>query len=158
MARFFWPPESSRERPLEVGLVEAEARERLVDLRDHLVAALVLEAVREGVVAVVQRRRVVALGHPVLEPAQLGLDRVEVREGAGREVVQLLGQVRLGRAWSTVAIRTALALMNSPASGSSRPSAIRRRVVLPAPLRPTRPTFSPGLCCQVASRRTTFGP
>jgi hypothetical protein len=33
----------------------------------------------------------------------------------------------------------------SPSSGDSSPTIIRNSVVLPAPLGPTRPTFSPGV-------------
>ena len=83
-----------REGPLEVGLLETEAGQRLVDLGHHLVASLVLEAVREGVVLVVQRGRGVPLRHPVLEVPELGFDDMERREGAGGEVVELLGQIR----------------------------------------------------------------
>ena len=91
------PARELRERPLEVRLVEPEARQRLLDLRDHVVAALVLEPVRQRVVAVVDGGGVVAVGHRVLEPAHLRLDRVERLEGAGREVVERLGGVRLER-------------------------------------------------------------
>ena len=94
IARFFWPPESSARDLDEVRrLVEAEARERLVDLRDHVVAALVLEAVRQVVVPVVEGRGVLPFGHLVLEPPHLRLDGVEVREGAGDVVVERLGEV-----------------------------------------------------------------
>src|SRR5918993_5607616 len=39
----------------------------------------------------------------------------------------------------------------SPSSGASSPTIIRNRVVLPDPLGPTRPTFSPGLSWNDAS-------
>ena len=45
-----------------------------------------------------------------------------------------------------------------PLSGSSSERRILNSVVFPAPFFPTRPTFSPGLCCQVTPRRTSFGP
>ncbi len=84
-----------RQRPFEIRLVEPEARECLVDLRDHVVSALVLEAMRQGVVPVVERDGRVALGHPVFHGAQLRLDLVEVGEGARGEVVKAFRDVRL---------------------------------------------------------------
>ena len=146
-----------RKGPAELLLFEAEAGEGLLDLRHHVVAAFVLEAVGQRVVAVVCRRRGVSVSHGVLEPAHLRLDPVQVLEGASDEVVEGLAQVRRGHL-----IHRADADRVGPhdftRSGSSVPSTRRNRVVLPAPLRPIRPTFSPGLCCQVASRSTSFGP
>src|ERR1700744_2554582 len=46
----------------------------------------------------------------------------------------------------------------SPSSGSSSPIIMRKRVVLPAPLGPTRPTFSPGLSWKDASTKTSCLP
>src|ERR1700732_1489176 len=40
-----------------------------------------------------------------------------------------------------------------PSSGSSSPTTMRKRVVLPAPLGPTRPTFSPGFNWKEASTK-----
>ena len=84
-----------RERSREVSFLETEARESLVDLGDHFVAALVLEAVRQGVIAVVQGRAVLSVGHRMLELAHLGFGRMEVRECPGNVVVQRLGEVGL---------------------------------------------------------------
>src|SRR5258705_6835270 len=46
----------------------------------------------------------------------------------------------------------------SPSSGDSSPTIIRNSVVLPAPLGPTRPTFSPGLGWKDASTKSTCRP
>src|SRR5687767_11130386 len=46
----------------------------------------------------------------------------------------------------------------SPSSGASSPTIIRKRVVLPAPLGPTRPTFSPGLIWNDASTKRICRP
>src|ERR1700684_3256458 len=46
----------------------------------------------------------------------------------------------------------------SPSSRSSSPTIMRKRVVLPAPLGPTRPTFSPGLSWNDASTNTSCLP
>src|ERR1041384_1510140 len=46
----------------------------------------------------------------------------------------------------------------SPSSGDSSPTIIRKSVVLPAPLGPTRPTFSPGLSWKDASTKRTCRP
>src|SRR5882762_4024903 len=46
----------------------------------------------------------------------------------------------------------------SPSSGDSSPTIIRKIVVLPAPLGPTRPTFSPGLSWNEASTKRTCRP
>ncbi len=46
----------------------------------------------------------------------------------------------------------------SPSSGDSSPTIIRNSVVLPAPLGPTRPTFSPGLSWKEASTKSTWRP
>src|SRR5512139_670245 len=46
----------------------------------------------------------------------------------------------------------------SPSSGDSSPVIIRKMVVLPAPLGPTRPTFSPGLSWNEASTNRTWRP
>src|SRR5450631_2960765 len=45
-----------------------------------------------------------------------------------------------------------------PSSGSSSPTTMRKRVVLPEPLGPTRPTFSPGLSWKEASTNTSCLP
>src|SRR6476661_5710054 len=41
----------------------------------------------------------------------------------------------------------------SPSSGASSPTIMRKSVVLPDPLGPTRPTFSPGLSWKEASTK-----
>ena len=46
----------------------------------------------------------------------------------------------------------------SPSSGTSSPTIIRNSVVLPEPLGPTRPTFSPGLSWKEASTKRTCLP
>src|SRR6187431_2709389 len=46
----------------------------------------------------------------------------------------------------------------SPSSGVSSPTIMRKRVVLPAPLGPTRPTFSPGLSWKLASTKMSCLP
>src|SRR6478736_10426452 len=46
----------------------------------------------------------------------------------------------------------------SPSSGSSSPTTMRKSVVFPAPLGPTRPTFSPGLSWNDASTKTSCLP
>src|SRR3954469_24934302 len=46
----------------------------------------------------------------------------------------------------------------SPSSAVSSPTIRRNRVVLPAPLGPTRPTFSPGLSWKEASMKRTWRP
>src|SRR4051812_34368912 len=46
----------------------------------------------------------------------------------------------------------------SPSSGSSSPTTMRKSVVFPAPLGPTRPTFSPGLSWNDASTNTSCLP
>src|SRR5258705_5887625 len=46
----------------------------------------------------------------------------------------------------------------SPSSADSSPTIIRNSVVLPAPLGPTRPTFSPGLSWKDASTKSTCRP
>ena len=46
----------------------------------------------------------------------------------------------------------------SPSSAASSPTIIRNSVVLPAPLGPTRPTFSPGLSWKEASTKRTWRP
>ena len=83
-------PRQLRQGPLKIALVEAQPRQRLVDLGDHLVAAFVLEPVGERVVPVVQSRRVLPVGHLMLEPPELRFHRVEPREGPGGEIVQPL--------------------------------------------------------------------
>src|SRR5512137_1821426 len=45
-----------------------------------------------------------------------------------------------------------------PASTSASPMRIRQRVVLPAPLGPTRPTRWPRVMCHVRSRNTVWAP
>src|SRR5450755_1526813 len=45
-----------------------------------------------------------------------------------------------------------------PSSGSSSPTTMRKRVVLPEPLGPTSPTFSPGLSWKEASTKTSCLP
>ncbi len=49
-----------------------------------------------------------------------------------------------GACWRTVASRARVARRMSPPSGASSPAMARSRVVLPAPLRPTRPMRRPG--------------
>src|SRR5271167_2730473 len=46
----------------------------------------------------------------------------------------------------------------SPSSGTSSPTTMRNRVVLPEPLGPTRPTFSPGFSWNEASTKTSCLP
>src|SRR6185369_11055285 len=46
----------------------------------------------------------------------------------------------------------------SPSSGASSPTIMRKSVVLPDPLGPTRPTFSPGLSWNEASTKRTCRP
>src|ERR1700733_6409778 len=46
----------------------------------------------------------------------------------------------------------------SPSSGDSSPTTIRNRVVLPEPLGPTSPTFSPGFNWKEASTNTNCFP
>ena len=46
----------------------------------------------------------------------------------------------------------------SPSSGASSPTIMRKSVVLPAPLGPTRPTFSPGLIWNEASTKRICRP
>src|SRR5512139_1724663 len=46
----------------------------------------------------------------------------------------------------------------SPSSGDSSPVIIRKMVVLPAPLGPTRPTFSPGFSWNDASTKMSCLP
>src|ERR1043165_7612642 len=46
----------------------------------------------------------------------------------------------------------------SPSSGVSSPTVMRKSVVLPAPLGPTSPTFSPGLNWKDASTNSTCRP
>src|SRR5216684_5576735 len=46
----------------------------------------------------------------------------------------------------------------SPSSGTSSPTTMRKSVVFPAPLGPTRPTFSPGLSWNEASTKTSCLP
>src|SRR6185503_11004365 len=46
----------------------------------------------------------------------------------------------------------------APSSGASSPTIMRKRVVLPDPLGPTRPTFSPGLSWKEASTNRTCRP
>src|SRR5687768_9183763 len=48
--------------------------------------------------------------------------------------------------------------LTEPESGSEYPARISRRVVLPAPLRPTSPTFSPASIASVAPERTFRSP
>ncbi len=43
--------------------------------------------------------------------------------------------------------------VTSPSSGDSSPMIMRKRVVLPAPFGPTRPTFSPGFSWKDASTK-----
>src|SRR6185369_3219338 len=45
-----------------------------------------------------------------------------------------------------------------PSSGASSPTTMRNRVVLPEPLGPTRPTFSPGFNWKDASTKTSCRP
>src|ERR1700683_2827155 len=45
-----------------------------------------------------------------------------------------------------------------PSSGDSSPTTMRKRVVLPEPLGPTRPTFSPGFNWKDASTKTNCLP
>src|SRR5579872_4606013 len=51
-----------------------------------------------------------------------------------------------------------LGTVTSPSSGSSSPTIMRKSVVLPEPLGPTRPTFSPGLSWKEASTKTNCLP
>src|SRR5580698_4730334 len=46
----------------------------------------------------------------------------------------------------------------SPSSGDSSPTTMRKRVVLPEPLGPTRPTFSPGFNWKEASTKISCLP
>src|SRR6187200_705055 len=46
----------------------------------------------------------------------------------------------------------------SPSSAASSPTIIRNSVVLPAPLGPTRPTFSPGFSWNEASTKISWRP
>src|SRR6187455_2433463 len=46
----------------------------------------------------------------------------------------------------------------SPSSGASSPTIMRKSVVLPDPLGPTRPTFSPGLSWKEASTKRICRP
>jgi len=48
--------------------------------------------------------------------------------------------------------------VNAPASGARSPAAMRRKVDLPQPLRPTRPMRSLSLIAMVARSRTVCGP
>src|ERR1051326_6616345 len=66
--------------------------------------------------------------------------------------------VSASRCWPTWPIVRPDARMIWPRSGSSCFSSRRKSVVFPAPLRPTRPTCSPGLCCHVTPRSTSCGP
>jgi hypothetical protein len=56
IARFFWPPESSESGRPKSALSKPRPESGLLDLRDHLVSAFVLEAVGDRVVAVVDER------------------------------------------------------------------------------------------------------
>ena len=82
------------QRALEIRLLETEAGQRLVHLGDHLVAALVLEPVRERVVPVVKRRGMVPVRHRVLHAPQVAFDCVEMGEGARRIVVDGFRKIR----------------------------------------------------------------
>ena len=51
-----------------------------------------------------------------------------------------------------------LGMETAPSSGDSSPTISRNTVVLPAPLGPTRPTFSPGLSWNEVSTNRTWRP
>jgi len=63
-----------------------------------------------------------------------------------------------GMSWATAALRQWRGSCSSPLSSCRWPCSSANRLDLPAPLRPTRPIFSPGLSTALAPSSTTLGP
>src|SRR5208282_2899765 len=63
-----------------------------------------------------------------------------------------------GQSWRKYAIVNFLGTETAPSSGVSSPTTIRNSVVLPDPLGPTSPTFSPGFNWKEASTKSNCLP
>ena len=143
--RIFQPPESAPTSPSIISWLKLEAGQHFARRGLQRVAVELLEAALHLAIALDDRVHVVGLvriGHRGLELAQFGRHRAH-RAGAvhhlgdgaaARHFADILAEIADGDA----AIDRHLALV-----GRSWPVIMRNSVVLPAPLGPTRPTFSP---------------
>ena len=144
-------PFTARQRAegqLEAVGAQSHAVGELPHLRFGRVATRRLESLLRGAEAldVAVRRRLVHRDAQLLQRASAAR-RARARRARGRGP-----WCRRGRRHSegpARGSRSHAARRIAPARGASAPPSTRNNVVLPAPFRPTRPTFSPGRTCSV---------
>ena len=137
------PPENSDDGPLLLGMGEAEAGEDFGGARRRRMGADIGEPGLD-------------FGDPVRLGGGLRLGQKLRALAVGREhdLEQAFGAVgRFLREPADAAARRSAA--PAPCSGAISPAITRNKVVLPAPLRPTRPTRAPvGICAEAPSSRS----
>ena len=144
---------------LPVLLRHAEAGQRLLHPLVEVIAVEVVEALAQpGVLAGWRPRPAPACSRRVeLVLEALGLRRARAHGPQDGRLVR----ERPGRgcdSWPSMPTRTPCAVWALPASGSSWPTRMRSRVVLPAPLGPTSPTRSPRAMEPLTESRMTNVP
>ena len=140
---------AARERAdvaIDLVVLEAEAVQHFAGLRFQRVAAEMLvfllhfAEAREDAIHFVRRAGIV---HGVLQRFELMM-QIAGAAAAGDGFVEDRAALHLLHVLAEVADGELLGNRDAPSSGSSSPTIMRKSVVLPEPLGPTRPTFSPG--------------
>jgi hypothetical protein len=157
------PPENEASGRSELVGGEAEPREHALDARRALESARELE--RRALAVVALRELFGRLGARARRTAAISRSsRAISRSSASMWLVASDASSRTLRgvagsiSWRRRPTRTPRPHTTRPSSASSSPAAIRSRVVLPAPLRPIRPTRSPGATCRSTPRNSTRAP
>ena len=153
MARFFWPPDSSPRRLSRSAWSNSRPGAPSPPPPPSRSRPRSQKRCERGV-AVVHAGGGVALGHRVLEPAHLQLDRVKVGEAPATKSWSFSARSPGAcRRWRFAPHSPSWAPPSRAPRARARSAAASSSGAVP----PISPTFSPGLCCQVASPARPWG-